>query len=278
VSTAVDYLTRVALGTPAVEAFRVSVSGAGRLSERARELAYTLCEVVDGSHGRVLALPGSDAARFSVVNENNPRWAADREVYFVPDAMAIRAAVVLASFDALVRAGAAAYNPDTNTEPDEITSAHIATMVARSLAFAWEYGPILVDGFTMLGGYTSTIDTGDGDFVTRDTLWDSKVSVRPPTSQHTLQLLIYWLLARRSEWNWHPTWNWNERLTEADWCEVWDLDEHLRRNRAWPDDLRGPAPTHIGVFNPRLDAVYRLDVASIDPEIIAIVEREVIGY
>jgi hypothetical protein len=43
-------------------------------------------------------------------------------------------------------------------------------------------------------------------------------------------------------------------------------------------DLHGPIPTHIGIYNPRLDAVYRLAVDSIPADIIAEVSRDVIGY
>ncbi|MEO5535343.1 MAG: hypothetical protein ABIR17_09465 [Pseudolysinimonas sp.] len=278
VGLAVDYLTRSALGRPAAEVFTVSVAAAGRLGDDWRGYALDLCDLIEGSRGRVLALPNDESARHALPNPKNPNWATDREVYLVPDDEAIKAAIKLASFDVIFRAGMAAYNPDARTDPDAITREHIAEMIAASLAFAWEYGPVLVDGFTMLGGYTKTVDTGDGDFVTRDTLWDFKVSVNPPTKDDTLQLLMYWLMARRSDWNWRPTWHWDHSTSEPDWLEAWDLDDYLLKNRAWPDDLRGPAPTHIGVYNPRLDAIYRLAVDGIPADVIEEVSREVIGY
>ena len=46
----------------------------------------------------------------------------------------------------------------------------------RSLAFWKEYGPITQDGFTFEGGYTDIVSSGDGDYLTEDTLWDFKVS------------------------------------------------------------------------------------------------------
>ncbi|MGT2637951.1 hypothetical protein ACVRWL_09295 [Streptococcus ratti] len=61
-----------------------------------------------------------------------------------------------------------------------------------------QYGPIVKDGFTLEGGYTDTITAGDGDFLTADTLWDFKVSKTKPTKDHTLQLLIYYLMGIQS--------------------------------------------------------------------------------
>ncbi|KRK10190.1 hypothetical protein FD11_GL002144 [Ligilactobacillus pobuzihii E100301 = KCTC 13174] len=49
-------------------------------------------------------------------------------------------------------------------------------MVQLSLNFFEQYGPKKVDGFTFEGGYTDLITSGDGDFITEDTLWDFKVS------------------------------------------------------------------------------------------------------
>ena len=42
----------------------------------------------------------------------------------------------------------------------------------------WEdYGPIVKDGFTFEpNGYTEIVNSGDGDYLTADTIWDFKVS------------------------------------------------------------------------------------------------------
>lgn len=278
VGTAVDYLTRAALGKPTVDVFQVSITGARRLGEKSLEDALLLCEVVDKLGARELASHGNQSSHFMVPNLKNPDWASERDVFTVPDSEAIKAAIELASFDAVVRAGLAAYNRDSNTDPDETTIAHVEIMVGSSLQFVWNHGPVLVDGFTMLGGYTATVNSGDGDFVTVDTVWDFKVSVNPPTKNHTLQLLMYWLMARRSGWNWRPNWNWDHALPASEWSKVWDLDDYLRKHRAWPEDLQGPVPTHLGIYNPRLNSVYRLDVDKIPEEVITAVERDVIGY
>ena len=54
------------------------------------------------------------------------------------------------------------------------------------------------DGFTFEDAYTEKIDSGDGDFLTKDTMWDFKVSINEPTTKHTLQLLIYFLMGKQT--------------------------------------------------------------------------------
>ena len=278
VSLAVDYLTRVALGRPATESFKIAVAGAGRLGEEYATYAQALCDIVDGYVHREMQLPDNESARFLVIDEKDPRWYKNGGAFRVPDDEAIRAAIRLASFDVVMRAGKGAYSPHTNLDPDEATLRNIGRMLANALRFAWEYGPVVVIDFTTLGGYSETVNAGDGDYVTVDTLWDMKVSTKPPTRENTLQVLMYWLMARRSDWNWHPTWNWGHTTSEADWREAWDLDKYLKKHRTWPDDLHGPVPGHIGIFNPRLETVYRLRVEDIPEEVIDTVEREVLCY
>ena len=56
------------------------------------------------------------------------------------------------------------------------------------------YEKMIKTGKGSYGGYTYTVESGDGDFLTADTLWDFKVSKSKPTNKHTLQLLMYLLL------------------------------------------------------------------------------------
>lgn len=71
-------------------------------------------------------------------------------------------------------------------------------MIKRSLRFWEEYGPIVKDGFTFKGGYTQIISSGDGDYLTEDTIWDFKVLKKDINSKHTLQLLIYYIMEQHS--------------------------------------------------------------------------------
>lgn len=126
--------------------------------------------------------------------------------------------------------------------------ADICIMIKRSLDFFDRYGPITKDGFTFEGGYTDKISSGDGDFLTKDTLWDFKVSKNEPTTQHTLQLLIYYLMGVMS-------------------------DGAMGRQVFLP--LK-----NLGIFNPRLNKVYIWKLADIfsTPDVIKSVGYDIIGY
>ena len=207
---AVDYLTRMEGGTEARDAFAVSLRGARLLGNEA--VANAEADVDNLTAGRI-------------------------------DDGAIKAACRLVGYDVAFRAEPSMFNPNARSEPDVTTVNHIRAMLERSLKFFQEYGPVTAGRFTFPGAYTDLIQAGDGDFLTENTIWDFKVSVKPPTSAHTLQLLIYYLMGRRSD-------------TSA----LFDPIQYL------------------GVFNPRFDTVYRVALDNIPTGILEEVSRNVIGY
>lgn len=209
VGMSVDYLTRLARGTKPMDVFAVSMQGARMLGGEARDDA-------EDALGRL------KAGRV--------------------DAAAIEGALKLSSFDVAFRNSRDAYNPDAQTAPDAVTMQHVATMVDRAQGFFRTHGPLTMDHLTFRGGYTRMVDTGDGDFLTANTLWDMKVSVTGPTNKHTLQVLMYYLMGKRSV---HP-----------EFARV----------------------TRFGIYNPRLDTAWSIAVASLPPDTIKAVERDVIGY
>lgn len=71
---------------------------------------------------------------------------------------------------------------------------------------------------------------------------DFKVSKNPPTSKHTLQLLIYYLMGKRS------------------------IHKEF-------DTIK-----YLGIFNPRLNRVSLYDINNISRDIISNVQKDVIGY
>lgn len=203
VGLAVDYLTRFMLLKDKEKAFSTSLLGA------------TLSGKFDEAKGLLDGIIGLD--KDSIVN-----------------------ACRLVCFDEPYRSGAA-YRP-LPVMPDFKTIANIEEMVRRSIRFFKKYGPVTVDGFTFEGGYTKTVSAGDGDFLTRDTLWDFKVSNKEPTKEHTLQLLMYFIMGKHSQ---------NHCFDGID---------------------------KIGVFNSRLNKVYIFEMSQIDQNIIVAIEKNVICY
>ena len=125
--------------------------------------------------------------------------------------------------------------------PNDAMINNILIFIERTLAFYDKLGDMSF-GFTMPDAYTDIIQAGDGDFMTVDTVFDLKTSKRKPTPVHCLQVLIYYLMGRRSSNN--------------DFKTI----------------------TKIGFFNPRLNAAYTLKVDQIDPKILNEIDRDVIGY
>lgn len=185
------------------------------------------------------AIPGRGAR---VLHEENTYGSLLTQIDGLSDA-SIAAACKLTGFDSAFRAGPAAYRPVDEIQPDGPTIGNIRAMVGRSTGFFTQYGPKTLDGLTFDGGYTPTVCAGDGDFMTADTLWEFKVSRSKPVTRWTLQLLMYWRMGLHSKYA--------------------DEYRHVR---------------YLGIYNPRMNTVHRLDVGSISAETIEKVETEVIGY
>lgn len=148
--------------------------------------------------------------------------------------------------DAMLAKGVNDINPDNNTIHN------IKIMIERSISFWKKYGKIKTDGFVFAeynknnklihNGYSKIITAGDGDYLTKDTMWDFKVIKKEIESKHTLQLLIYWIMGKHSKMK-------------------------IFKNI-----------TKIGIFNPRKNRIYLYDMHNIDKKIIKTIEKEVICY
>lgn len=212
---AVDYLTRFISGANLEKAFKISLIGA------IHSVALTgNKEYANISQKLLNGITGLDDN--SIIN-----------------------ACKLVTFDVWKRnpMGAMSAKNYSEINPDHDTINNIKIMVQRSLDFWKQYGPITVDGFTFeQAGYTETVDSGDGDYLTSDTMWDFKVSKSKPTNKHTLQLLMYWIMGQHSG--------------KAEYKSI----------------------TKLGIFNPRLNTVYVLEIAKVPKTVIEEVERDVICY
>ncbi len=233
VGLVVDYMTRFLMGAKKEEAFAISIQGA-------------LCAVNLGK---------KDAPK--IVQELLAK------VTKLDDASIFNACKVV-TFDVWYRNPTGAFLAKDYAEinPDKPTIDNIKTLILRSLEFFKKYGPITKDGFTFepvngsrkdyakmietgkgsWGGYTATVKTGDGDFLTSDTLWDFKVSKSKPTNKHTLQLLMYWIMGQHSG---QPVFK---------------------------------GITKLGLFNPRLNVVYTIEIKDIPQSTIKEIEEQILCY
>ena len=205
VGLAVDYMTRFMSNDNIEEAFKISLIGAQKINEIKK--AQKLLDNITGLDNE------------SIIN-----------------------ACKLCGYDVCYRAGTAYFKNVDEINPDENTIYNIKVMIERGLSFFEKYGPVVQDGITFAGGYTSIVSSGDADFITNDTLWDFKVSKGNLTKDYTLQLIIYYLLGVHSYS-----------------CDFSNIKK-------------------LGIFNPRKNIVYQYEIKNISKEIIKEIETEVIGY
>lgn len=211
VGLAVDYGTRLAQGAPSREVFSVALAGAslvGALNE-AEELLGELDDIA-GEDGM---LSSGSIVRICK----------------------------LSGFDSAFRAGARAYKPVSEIEPDDQTVADIRTLIERTVAFFEENGPVIDSGFTFSGGYSDSIESGDADYLTADTIWDLKVRKAQPNKNSTLQVLLYYLLSLHSD----------------------------------QPEFKGI--TKVGIYNPYLQCAWTVSVLDLDESMLREVEVEVLG-
>ncbi len=206
VGLAVDYLTRFMINGDVERAFDISLKGARNIDkvDNARKLLQNISIELDDK--------------------------------------TVDSACKLCGYDICYRMTPMKYKAVETINPDANTIFNIRTMVNRSITFWKKYGPVVKDGFTMEGGYTNTIVSGDGDYLTADTLWDFKVSKNKLTSKQTLQLLVYYLMGTHS--------------VHKEFKSIQQL----------------------GIYNPRLNEAYLLDISTIDSKVIEEVLSSVIGY
>lgn len=255
VGMAVDYMTSFMMLNDAEEAFKVSLLGYDMRIDFLSGLMTDKDVKKSGILKYEKNLTIEQAKRFLLYNEDDENCAFNLvdQINGLDDDSII-AACKLVTYDvwyrntsaAMLAKGAEDINPDKNTINN------IRVMVKRSLAFWEKAGPLEFsrfifsefneDGEIIKSGYTKTVDSGDGDYLTNDTMWDFKVSKSEPTNKHTLQILMYYIMGKHSG------------------MEIYKNVENL------------------GFFNPRLNAMYVLNIKDVPIEIIREVEKDVICY
>ena len=166
--TAVDYLTRYMLFADKQNAFHISILGAKKIDD-----AYE-----------------DNTASIHINKLLDKITGLDDE--------SIRVACQVVGYDVAYRMSIRFYKDvDMIVIPDEMVR-NIRVMVNRCLEFLKIVGPVVSDELTFEGGYTKLVSSGDGDFLTTDTLIDIKVSKKPFSNKWSLQLLMYYLLGLHS--------------------------------------------------------------------------------
>lgn len=259
VGLAVDYLTRIMTGATAEDAFTVAQRGALLLVNPSSINEEIIFGCLEKAYLRGIEQNkpvGLDEFKTtfrkiasSIPDENFQRlaYAAQKLAEMLVsvkglDDESIIFAVKLSSLDVCFRAGVDQYRPMEEINPDKTTIGNIRIMVERSLRFLDLYGPKTLDGFTFADGYTETVSSGDGDFLTEDTLWDFKVSKRPVNKDWTLQIMMYWRMGLRSG--------------QPEFKTI----------------------KYLGIYNPRKNEVDRIAVNDIPSDVIDTVDYDVIGY
>lgn len=201
---AVDYLTRFLCGSPVQEAFAISLMGASIVSDS------------DNAEVLIKQIQGLD--RNSII-----------------------AACKLVGYDVAFRRGVEFYSASP-LEPNEQIINNIRIMVQRGCAFLNRHAPVICAGVTFEGGYTSLASSGDADFLTKDGLWDFKVSRNSHNSSETLQILMYYIMGIHSV---HP--------------EFKDIKT-------------------LGLFNPLRNESYEINLIDIPDSVFQAVSHDVLGF
>ena len=210
----VDYMTRFMAGTEIDKAFEISIWGA----------------MVAEKYGR------KDSLKELSLYLKKVKGLDDKSIINACKAV---------TFDVWYRNSSVAMNAKTakDIKPDKKTIENIRILVERSLSFLKKYGPVKVYGFTFEnGGYTETVNSGEGDFLTEDTLWDFKVLKTEPKTNYTLQLIMYYIMGVHSR------------------------KEEFKNIKK------------IGIYNPRLNKVYQFEMHNLSNDIIKDIEENVICY
>ncbi|MBH2547755.1 hypothetical protein I5Q23_22825 [Serratia marcescens] len=189
---AVDYLTRVIMFKDREAAFSVGLKGAALAGEH--DNACHLLSCINGL-----------------------------------DTLSVISACKLSGYDVVYRKGRGYFKGVDAIEPDNGTIQNIIAMVERAVLFFQGTGVIDAE-ITFEGGYSNVISSGDGDYLSKDTIWDMKVTKNEPNKDHTLQLLVYTMLLTNS---------------------------HKYRNFTIKK---------IGVFNPRKNKSYTYDLHNLDKD------------
>ena len=209
---AVDYLLRFMTGSSKEDSFNIPILGAREIDK------------VMGNNNEFLRLT-SYLERIIGLDDKS-----------------IIAACKLTGYDSACRRGVKTFVDIDTIKPTKRVINNVRLMVQRGISFFEKNGPIVLSGFDFEGAYTKIISSGDGDYLTTDTLWDLKCTNKSINKDYSLQLLIYYLMGYHSV---HPEF------------------KNIKK---------------LGIFNPLQNSSYVVSIADIPSDVLYRVSNEVIGY
>ena len=153
----------------------------------------------------------------------------------------VQVASELVVFDAVFRAGY--YNPDLKkTKVSTEDRDAVQLMVGGVKLYLIEKEKIAALGVSFEAKDADNVAPSDADFLTEESLIDLKCSSSKPTSKHTLQLILYYILG---------------------------LHE-------FPNEFQ--KLKYLKIINPRLDKVFSYEVEKLNVEDLKYIEKEIMGY
>lgn len=147
----------------------------------------------------------------------------------------------LVVYDAVFRAGY--YNPDA--QPPKVSNGdkeELELMLRATEYHLLKNEDVIEFGFGFTAEGAENLLPSDGDILTKTSIIDIKCSKNEPTSKHTLQLLLYYILGL-----------------------------HER-----PSDFK--TLQYIKILNPRLGKVYSYEIAKVSVETFKHIESDIMGY
>lgn len=160
------------------------------------------------------------------------------------------------------------YDPEVLSNPNQNDIKNIKILVNRTMEFYETYGPITQRDFTFIdremsditdieefkiilenSGFTKRISSGEGNYLTNDSIWIVRASKSLPNKNLTLDLLIQYLMGLKSnDKNGKP-------LYSGSLLNV----------------------KKLGIFNPLLNSSWVINIEDIPEEVIKEVEENIIG-
>lgn len=227
--TMVDNLVRVACGFNKFEVFKLSIGGAMLVDKAMMGFIpnYNGVRAVNSAHKLINGITGLDDDSLNC---------AFRLVELEGCYRNIGNVIKMDVYDLLEPCNYSEFSTMAN---------NVRAMVDRTIKFIGSFGNVpKISGLTFEGGYTSTVNSGDCDYIIGDTLIDLKCSIsKYMRSDWSLQLAMYYIMGLHSK---------NSEIFKG--------------------------VKKLCIFNAMYNKSYTLDISKLDDKTMYIISKFVLGY